>query len=77
MRVAGLIDRLRGYPQDLEVELAVPFEEDGGLEVDHYSIALVVPWEDEEEEGLTRLWLVGGEDDNVDAFVDSLESDDG
>jgi hypothetical protein len=79
MRIAELMDILRDYPRDWEVELAVvaPVEvDDEDIAVDRYSIEGVLPWEDEEED-LTRLWLVGGEDDNVDAFLDALEGDDG
>jgi len=79
MRIAELMDILRDYPRDWEVELAVvaPVQvEDDDIAVDRYSIEGVLPWEDEEED-LTRLWLVGGEDDNVDAFLDALEGDDG
>jgi hypothetical protein len=79
MHIAELMDILRDYPQDWEVELAVvaPVDEtDEDIAVDRYSIEGVLPWEDEDEDQ-TRLWLVGGEDDNVDAFLDVLEDEDG
>jgi hypothetical protein len=40
----------------------------------------MLPWQDDEpdednEDGLT-IWLVGGEDDDVDAFLDAIEHPD-
>jgi len=77
MRVAELLDILRDYPQEWEVELAViaPVEADSPqITVDRYSIEGVLPWEDDETDE-RLLWLVGGEDDNVDAFLDTLENE--
>ena len=79
MHIAELLDILRDYPHDWEVELAVVAAinpEDEDIAVDRYSIEGVLPWEDDEE-GLTRLWLVGGEDENVDDFLDALEGGNG
>ena len=76
MRIAQLLDILRDYPQEWEVELAViaPVEDESPeITVDRYSVEGVLPWEDEGDEKL--LWLVGGEDDNVDAFLDTLENE--
>jgi hypothetical protein len=76
MRVTELIGILRDYPQDWHVELAVVApvdEDDDDITVDRYSIEGVLPWEEGDEE--TLLWLVGGEDDNVDAFLDALDAD--
>lgn len=77
MRIAELLDILRDYPQEWEVELAViaPVEDDNPqITVDRYSIEGVLPWEDDETDE-RLLWLVGGEDDNVDAFLDTLENE--
>ena len=77
MRIAQLLDILRDYPQEWEVELAVvaPVEADSPqITVDRYSIEGVLPWEDDETDE-RLLWLVGGEDDNVDAFLDTLENE--
>jgi hypothetical protein len=74
MRIAELLDILRKYPQDWVVELAVVFPGENYEYddfVDNYSIEAVVPWE-KHDDG-TRLWLVGGEDDNVDAFLDVVD----
>ena len=78
MRIAELLDIMRDYPQEWEVELAViaPFEEESPqITVDRYSIEGVLPWEDDESDE-KLLWLVGGEDDNVDAFLDTLNIED-
>ena len=77
MRITELLDILRDYPQDWEVELAViaPVdEEDEDITVDRYTIEGVLPWEDDEGDE-KMLWLVGGEDDNVDAFLDALDGE--
>ena len=67
----------------LEVELAIvaPVVDDNDdITVDRYSVEGMLPWQDDEpdednEDGLT-IWLVGGEDDDVDAFLDAIEHPD-
>jgi hypothetical protein len=83
MRVSELIDILKDQPPDAEVELAIvaPVADDNDdITVDRYSVEGMLPWQDEEnedgdEEGLV-IWLVGGEDDDVDAFLDAIEHPD-
>jgi hypothetical protein len=79
MRVSELIDILRDQPPDAEVELAVvaPVEdENDDITVDRYSVEGMLPWNDEGEDGDELvIWLVGGEDDDVEAFLDALEHD--
>jgi hypothetical protein len=76
MLVSELIDILRDQPGDAEVELAIiaPLEDDvqEDITVDRYSVEGVLPWEDEGEEGIT-IWLIGGDDNDVDAFLDAIE----
>ena len=77
MHVRELIDILSEQPPDAEVELAViaPVEEDSDdITVDRYPVDGVLPWNDDDEEGLV-IWLIGGEDDDVDAFLDAVEQD--
>jgi hypothetical protein len=75
MRVTELIAILQGFEDDLEVELAVVAPPEGGdVTVDRYSIEGVLAWEDEEV-GEDVVWLVGGEDDNVDTFLDAVEEE--
>jgi hypothetical protein len=77
MRVSELIDMLRDQPPDAEVELAViaPVEDDNeDITVDRYSVEGMLPWTDDDGDELV-IWLVGGEDDDVEAFLDAIESD--
>ena len=83
MRVSELIEILKDQPPDAEVELAIVapvIDENDDITVDRYSVEGMLPWQDDEpdednEDGLT-IWLVGGEDDDVDAFLDAIEHPD-
>jgi hypothetical protein len=83
MRVSELIELLKDQPADAEVELAIVapvVDENDDITVDRYSVEGMLPWQDDEpdednEDGLT-IWLVGGEDDDVDAFLDAIEHPD-
>ena len=83
MRVSELIELLKDQPSDAEVELAIVapvVDENDDITVDRYSVEGMLPWQDDEpdeenEDGLT-IWLVGGEDDDVDAFLDAIEHPD-
>ncbi len=82
MRVHELIDILSDQPADSEVELAViaPVEEGSDdITVDRYFVDGVLPWQDAEDDeesespGELTIWLVGGEDADVEAFLDAIE----
>lgn len=80
MRVSELIEMLKDQPADAEVELAVvaPItdDDDDDITVDRYSIEGMLPWRDEDEDGNEEelvIWLVGGEDDDVEGFLDAIE----
>lgn len=78
MRVSELIDMLRDQPPDAEVELAViaPVDDDNeDITVDRYSVEGMLPWTDDDSDEVV-IWLVGGEDDDVDAFLDAIEHPD-
>ena len=82
MRVSELIEMLKDQPPDAEVELAIVapvVDENEDITVDRYSVEGMLPWQDDEpeedEDGLV-IWLVGGEDDDVDAFLDAIENPD-
>jgi hypothetical protein len=78
MRVSELIDMLRDQPPDAEVELAViaPVDDDNeDITVDRYSVEGMLPWIDEDGSDEVVIWLVGGEDDDVEAFLDAIEAD--
>jgi hypothetical protein len=77
MRVRELIDILNDQPPEAEVELAVisPVAEDSDdITVDRYPVDGVLPWDDDDDEGIV-IWLIGGEDADVDAFLDAVEQD--
>jgi hypothetical protein len=81
MRVHELIDILSDQPADAEVELAViaPVEDGSDdITVDRYFVDGVLPWEDDEDddEGELTIWLVGGEEPDVNAFLDAIEQPD-
>jgi hypothetical protein len=79
MRVSELIDMLKDQPPDAEVELAIvaPLTDDeDDITVDRYSVEGMLPWQDEDDAGNEEdvvIWLVGGEDDDVEAFLDAIE----
>ena len=83
MRVSELIEILKDQPPDAEVELAIVApvaDENDDITVDRYSVEGLLPWQDDEpdeenEDGVV-IWLVGGEDDDVDAFLDAIEHPD-
>jgi len=83
MRVHELIDILSDQPPEAEVELAViaPVDEAADdITVDRYFVDGVLPWEDTEDEngeaidGEYSIWLVGGEEKDVNAFLDAIEA---
>jgi len=79
MRVSELIEILRDHPADAEVELAViaPVTDDAeDITVDRYLVEGVLPWVDEptdDDEGGLVIWLIGGDEEDVDVFLDALE----
>jgi hypothetical protein len=78
MRVRQLIDILRDQPPDLELELALvaPVEDDETtITVDRFPIDGVLPWTDEDT-GEQVIWLIGGDEDDVEAFLDAIEDED-
>ena len=86
MRVHELIDILSDQPSDAEVELAVIAPVDGetdDITVDRYFVDGVLPWQDAEDDdgaeiddGELSIWLVGGEEGDVNAFLDAIEQSD-
>ena len=82
MRVHELFDILSDQPADAEVELAgiAPVAEGSDdITVDRYFVDGVLPWEDdddEDSEGELTIWLVGGEEADVNVFLDAIEQPD-
>jgi hypothetical protein len=70
---------LKDYPDDTEVEMGIiaPVTEEDQIAVDRYPIEGVLPWEDEADDGdgESVLWLIGGEEDDVEAFLDAIEDE--
>ena len=85
MRVHELIDILSDQPPDTEVEIAIiaPVEDTTeDITVDRYFVDGVLPWQDAEDDedsdtpGELTIWLVGGEETDVNAFLDAIEQPD-
>jgi hypothetical protein len=82
MNVHELIEILKEYPQETEIEMGIiaPVTEVDQIAVDRYPIEGVLPWEDEDDtdgDGTEPvLWLIGGEEDDVEAFLDAIEDED-
>ena len=75
MRVSELLEMLRDQPPDAEVELAVVAPVDDAHEditVDRYTVEGMLPWNDDDSDEIV-IWLVGGDDDDVEAFLDAIE----
>jgi hypothetical protein len=75
LTVAELIDVLSQHPADAIVEMSIiaPVGDgDDDITVDRYHIDGVMPWRDEDEDDEV-IWLVGGEDADVDVFLDAVE----
>ena len=73
MRVSELLEMLRDQPPDADVELAVVAPVDDAHEditVDRYTVEGMLPWNDDDSD---VIWLVGGDDDDVEAFLDAIE----
>ncbi|HNJ98077.1 MAG TPA: hypothetical protein PLV13_08135 [Ilumatobacteraceae bacterium] len=83
MRVSELMDILRDQPPDAEVELAIVApvtDEEEDITVDRYTIDGMLPWHDEDDDGNDEdlvIWLVGGEPDDVESFLDAIETSEG
>ena len=70
LTVAELIDMLSQHPADAIVEMSIvaPIQEgDDDITVDRYHIDGIMPWHDEDDSN-DVVWLVGGEDEDVDVF---------
>lgn len=84
MNVAELIEILRGYDPETEVEIALANPADGETQiaVDRYPVDAIVDWEDvEDEDGnpidpTLVIWLIAGEEDDVEALIDTMQDDD-
>jgi len=74
LTVAELIDMLSHHPGDAVVEMSIvaPIQDgDDDITVDRYHVDGIMRWQDEGEDEV--VWLVGGEDADVDTFIDAIE----
>lgn len=84
MNVRELAEILKGYPPETEVEIAIanPPTDDDRIAVDRFPVDAILDWTDEEDEDgnpcepTLVVWLIAGEEDDVDALIDTLEGDD-
>ena len=86
MTVAELIDMLSHHRGDAVVEMSIiaPIKDgDDDITVDRYFVDGVLPWEDldtddpeADVDGEMSVWLVGGEEADVNAFLDAIEQPD-
>ncbi len=75
LTVAELIDMLSHHPGDAVVEMSIiaPIKDgDDDITVDRYNVDGIMPWRDEDSDD-DVVWLVGGEDADVDVFIDTIE----
>jgi hypothetical protein len=81
VNVRELIEILKDYPPDTEIEMGIiaPVTDEDQIAVDRYPIEGVLPWEDDHDDGdgdgEAVLWLIGGEEDDVEAFLDAIDDD--
>jgi hypothetical protein len=78
VKVSQLIEILKDYPQGAEVEMAIvaPVGDDDEIAVDRYPVEDVLPWHDDEDGNHDELvWLVGGEDDDVEVFIAAVDDE--
>jgi len=83
LNVRELIEILKDYPEDTEIEMGIiaPVTDEEQIAVDRYPIEGVLPWEDDQSDdgdgdGEPVLWLIGGEEDDVEAFLDAIDDED-
>jgi hypothetical protein len=77
MNVGELIDILRDLDPETAVEMAIiaPVDErSDDITVDQYPVEGVLPRDPRDHEGNPMVWLIGGEADDVDEFIDAIES---
>lgn len=77
MNVAELIDILRDLDPDTVVEMAIVAPVDDGSEeitVDQYPVEGVLPRDPQDHQGEPMVWLIGGEANDVDEFIDAVET---
>ncbi len=76
MNIAELMDILKDLDPETSVEMAIvaPVSSDSqDITVDQYTVEGVLPRDPADHEGSLVVWLIGGEPDDVDEFIDAVE----
>ena len=76
MNVAELIDILQDLDPETIVEMAIVApvtDQSEDITVDQYEVEGVLPRDPDDHNGEMVVWLIGGESQDVDEFVDAIE----
>lgn len=76
MNIAELMDILKDLDPSTAVEMAIvaPVKPDSDdITVDQYEVEGVLPRDPEDHGGALVVWLIGGQPDDVDEFIDAVE----
>ena len=76
MNVAELIDILRDLDPNTVVEMAIvtPVQSDSDeITVERFEVDGVLPRDPADHEGENIVWLIGGEPEDVEEFIDAVE----
>ena len=76
MNIAELIDILKDLDPETSVEMAIvaPVSpESDDVTVDQYTVEGVLPRDPADHDGALVVWLIGGEPEDVDEFIDAVE----
>jgi len=79
MNVAELIDILKDLDPDALVEMAIVAPvtaEDDSITVDQYTVEGILPRDPADHDGESVVWLIGGEANDVDEFIDAVGAED-
>ncbi len=75
MNVAELIDILSDLDPESSVEMAIVAPVGKGSEeitVDQYEVEGILPRDPEDHDGAMVVWLIGGEPEDVEEFIDAI-----
>jgi len=77
VNVAELIDILKDLDQDAVLELAIVapvVADDETITVDQYTVEGILPRDPADHDGESVVWLIGGDSNDVEEFIDAMES---
>lgn len=76
MNIGELMDILKDLDPETSVEMAIVApvaSESDEITVDQYPVEGVLPRDPADHEGALVVWLIGGEPQDVDEFIDAVE----